>query len=77
MSTHSGDLLSNPGIAADEVLLLRPTSAGTRVEVGTEIAEIQPLLDAGLPVAEAIMPHTRPRKAERLSFFGEDGDSKL
>jgi predicted ATPase len=39
VSTHSSDLLSSPGIAADEVLLLRPTSAGTIVEVGTGIAE--------------------------------------
>jgi predicted ATPase len=74
VSTHSSDLLSNPGIAADEVLLLRPTSAGTTVDVGTEIAEIQPLLDAGLPIGEAIMPHTRPPKAEQISFFKGNGD---
>jgi predicted ATPase len=76
-STHSADLLSDPGIAADEVLLLRPSGAGTRVEVGTEIDEVQALLDAGLPVAEAIMPQTRLSKAERLAFFGEDGNTDL
>jgi hypothetical protein len=31
ISTHSSDLLSDPGIAADEVLLLRPTNEGTKV----------------------------------------------
>ncbi len=71
VSTHSSDLLSSPGIAADEVLLLRPTSDGTKVDVGKDVAEVQPLLDAGLPIAEAIMPHTRPPQAEQLSFFGE------
>ncbi|MDQ2884582.1 MAG: AAA family ATPase [Chloroflexota bacterium] len=71
LSTHSSDLLSDPGIAADEVLLLRPTSEGTKVEVGIDVAEIKPLLDAGLPIAEAIMPHTRPPRAEQLSSFGE------
>jgi predicted ATPase len=71
VSTHSSDLLSSPGIAADEILLLRPTSAGTTVEVGTDIAEIQPLLEAGLPIVEAVMPHTRPPKAEQLALFGE------
>jgi hypothetical protein len=39
--------------------------------VGKDVVEIQALLEAGLPVAEAIMPHTRPPKAEQLSFFGE------
>jgi predicted ATPase len=29
VSTHSNDLLRDPGIAPDEILLLRPTSAGT------------------------------------------------
>jgi predicted ATPase len=71
ISTHSSDLLSDPGIAADEVLLLRPTGDGTKVEVGIDVAEIKPLLDAGLPIAEAIMPHTRPPRAEKLSSFGE------
>jgi predicted ATPase len=71
VSTHSSDLLSDPGIAPDEVLLLRPTSDGTKVEVGTDVAEIQPLLETGLPIAEAVMPHTRPPQAEQLSFFGE------
>jgi len=71
VSTHSSDLLRNPGIAPDEVLLLRPTSGGTKVEVSTDVAEIKQLLDAGLPISEAVLPHTRPPKAEQLSFFGE------
>ncbi|HEV2654718.1 MAG TPA: AAA family ATPase [Ktedonobacteraceae bacterium] len=44
ISTHSSDLLSDPGIAADEVLLLRPANDGTKVEVGVDVAEIKPLL---------------------------------
>lgn|SRR5436305_11012519 len=76
VSTHSSDLLGDPGIAADEVLLLRPTSEGTKVDVGKDVAEIQPLLEAGLPISEAVMPHTRPPQAEQLSAFGEDdGDT--
>jgi predicted ATPase len=77
VSTHSGDLLSNPGIAPDEVLLLRPTNAGTKIEVGIDIAEIQPLLDAGLPIGEAVMPYTRPAKVERIASFGSNGDTNL
>jgi predicted ATPase len=71
VSTHSSDLLSGPGIAPDEVLLLHPTNEGTKVEVAADVAEIQPLLDAGLPIGEVVMPRTRPENAERLAFFGE------
>ena len=70
-STHSIEILENPGVAPDEVLLLRPTNDGTRVEVGKDVVEIQALLDGGLPIAEAIMPYTRPPQAEQLSFFGK------
>ncbi len=71
VSTQSIDVLGSPGIAPGEVLLLRPASDGTRVEVGKDVVEIQALLKAGLPIAEAIMPYTRPPEAEQLSFFGE------
>ncbi len=71
VSTHSSDLLRDEGIAPDEVLLLRPTPDGTKVEVSTEDVEIKRLLDAGLTVAEAVLPSTRPPRAEQLSFLGE------
>jgi len=71
VSTHSSDLLRDEGIAPDEVLLLRPTPDGTKVEVSTEDVEIKHLLDAGLTVAEAVLPSTRPPRAEQLSFLGE------
>lgn len=71
VSTHSSDLLSGPGIAPDEVLLLHPTNDGTKVEVAADVVEIPRLLDAGLPIGEVVMPRTRPENAERLAFFGE------
>ncbi len=71
VSTHSSDLLADPGIAPDEVLLLRPTSGGTKVEVSKDVAEIKHLLDSGLSISEAVLPLTRPPKAEQLSYFGE------
>ena len=72
VSTHSSDLLRDEGIAPDEVLLLHPTSGGTTVEVSKDIVEIKQLLDAGLPLVDAVLPHTRPPKSEQLSFFGND-----
>lgn len=72
VSTHSSDLLREPGIAPDEVLLLRPTTSGTEVEVSGNNAEIKMLLESGLPIAEAVLPHTRPPRLEQLSFFGNE-----
>jgi predicted ATPase len=68
VSTHSSDLLKDEGIAPDEVLLLRPTRDGTSVEVSRDNTEIKQLLDAGLPLVDAILPHTRPPGAEQLSL---------
>ena len=72
VSTHSSDLLRDEGVAPDEVLLLHPTAGGTTVEVSKDIVEIKQLLDAGLPLVDAVLPHTRPPKSEQLSFFGND-----
>jgi predicted ATPase len=71
VSTHSSDLLSSPGIAPDEVLLLHPTSDGTNIEVAKNIANIQPLLESGLPIGEAVIPYTRPEAAGQLALLGE------
>ena len=71
VSTHSSDLLSDEGIAGTEVLLLRPTNEGTRVDVSKDVADIKVLLEAGLPISEAVLPHTRPPRAAQLSSFGE------
>jgi len=68
VSTHSSDLLKDEGIAPDEVLLLRPTRDGTTAEVSRDNTEIKQLLDAGLPLVDAILPHTRPPGAEQLSL---------
>lgn len=72
VSTHSNDLLRDVGIAPDEVLILYPTSDGTKVEVSKDNAQVDNLLEAGLSVAEAVLPLTRPPQARQLSFFGED-----
>jgi hypothetical protein len=70
ISTHSSDLLRDEGIAPNEVLLLIPSPEGTKVTTGMEIPEVKHLLEAGLTVAEAVLPHTRPPKAEQLTLFG-------
>jgi predicted ATPase len=71
VSTHSPDLLRDEGIGLDEVLLLRPTPEGTVVSPASAHREIVDLLEGGLPLADAVIPLTRPDRAEQLALFGE------
>jgi len=69
ISTHSEDLLRDKGIDGREVLLLTPDSEGTRVDIATNVKDARALLDAGLPVADAVLPRTRPGNVEQLGLF--------
>ncbi|HVC92946.1 MAG TPA: AAA family ATPase [Pirellulales bacterium] len=70
ISTHAPELLRDEGIGLDEALLLEPGTEGTSVHCASEIAEVKDLLDSGLTLADAVVPRTRPSKAEQLSLFG-------
>ncbi|MEQ8192200.1 MAG: AAA family ATPase, partial [Candidatus Eremiobacterota bacterium] len=61
MSTHSADLLSDRGIGGEEILLLIPGSDGTEVQVSSSNKEIRYLLEGGLSVGEAVIPHVTPK----------------
>ena len=68
LSTHSADLLSDPGIGAEQVLLLTPTKeGGTTVEVASTIQGVRDLLEGGLSIADVTLPRTRPPKLDQLS----------
>ena len=69
ISTHSPDLLSDPGIGGEEVLLLTPSDEGTQVELASSIAEVRELLEGGMTVAEAALPKTAPPSLEQLDLF--------
>lgn len=69
VSSHSADLLHDEGIGLDEVLLLEPKDEGTSIRVASSIGEIKTLLEGGLNLAEAVIPHTRPERAEQLPLF--------
>lgn len=71
MSTHSPDMLRDSAIGLDEVLMLEPGSEGTKVHPASNIPEVRQLLEGGLTLADVLMPHTRPMKAEQLTLFGE------
>jgi predicted ATPase len=71
LSTHSAELLADEGIAAEEVLLLEPTTEGTRVRVAAEDSQVQALLAGRVPLADAIVPRTAPARTNQLALFGE------
>ena len=72
LSTHSADLLSDPGIAPDEVLILNPQNEGTSVTVAAKDAQIRALLAGGsMSVAAAVIPRSAPKAAVQLGLFGE------
>lgn len=70
-STHSTDLLRDEGIGLDEVLLLTPSPEGTNVRTAASFREVTDLLSGGSTLAEAVMPLTRPKRAEQLALFGD------
>lgn len=70
VSTHSTDLLRDEGIGLDEVLLLLPEAEGTVVRPASHFREIRELLSGGSSLADAVIPWTRPARAQQLSLFG-------
>lgn len=68
VSTHSADLLSDPGISLAEILLVVPGKDGPEVRVAADMEECRALLEAGLEPGAAVMPQVAPGDLEQLSF---------
>jgi predicted ATPase len=66
LSTHSPELLSDPGIAPEEVLLLEPSREGTSVRRASDRTEVAALVAAGWPVGDAVLPAVAPQRIEQL-----------
>jgi len=69
ISTHSESLLNDPGIDGREVLLLRPENEGTSAQIAADSKQIRELLNVGLSVGEAVLPHTKPERSQQLGLF--------
>ncbi len=69
VSTHSGELLSEKSIGGEEVIILRPDKEGTIVEPASSVGEVRELLDAGLSVADVILPRTAPTNLGQLELY--------
>jgi len=66
LSTHSEALLSNEGIDGRGVILLVPGPEGTIARTVNEAERAA--LEAGLSVAEVVLPKTRPSNVEQLGL---------
>lgn len=58
VSTHNELLMSDPGIQAEEILLIRPVSEGSEVVHGAAHRAIRDALQNGLSAADVVMPMT-------------------
>lgn len=67
VSTHSEALLSNPGIDGRGVVLLESSPEGTKGR--TLVASETTALEAGLSVAEVVLPKTRPATVNQLGLW--------
>lgn len=66
ITTHSYDLLSHPGIGADEVIFLAPRDEGTEAKRVDGAEDCVRYLEAGFSVADAVIPRTAPENLENL-----------
>ncbi len=76
VSTHSDALLADPGIDGGEVLLLTLAKEGTSVEIAADIADVKPLLEEGLTVADIVLSRTKPEQLSSLSIAIPDSVNK-
>lgn len=55
ITTHSYEILSNNGIRAEELVILRPSPEGTVAENANDDKAVSAMLEAGLSAADAAM----------------------
>lgn len=67
ISTHSEPMLSNPGIDSRGIVMLEPAREGTAIRPVSD--DEQKGLDAGLTVADVLLPKTRPKGVDQLGFW--------
>ena len=66
ITTHSFDLLSDDGIGADEVVILRTGADSTQIQRADNVETIKKYLDAGFSMAEAVIPETSPENVNDM-----------
>lgn len=73
VTTHSPDLLRDEGIGADEVLVLTPTPDGTTAKLLADDSEVMLALNAGVALADLVVPMSSPPGVRQLARFNPIG----
>ncbi|MFH1298112.1 MAG: AAA family ATPase [Bacteroidota bacterium] len=68
LSTHSSDLLNDKGISLNEIVVLEPSSEGTKASISATIQEVQDMLNVGMSPASAILPRIKPKDINQLTL---------
>lgn len=76
ITTHSYEILSDEGIDADELIVLKPSSEGTAVLNGKDDENIRAILSSGLTAADATMGMTAPEKTDEIEDIDISEDGK-
>lgn len=69
ITTHSQELLGEPGIGLDEVFTLTPGPDGTTVQATSSDPQIRAMVEHDLSIADAIQSVGRPDDIDRLPLF--------
>lgn len=72
ITTHSYELLSDSGIGMDEVLLLRSSKEGTVVDRVSDIEDVKSVIEAGIPMAEAVISNSKPKYIDTVNQLKMD-----
>ena len=67
-TTHSYSLLSDEGIAPEEVLLLEPNKEGTKVVEAGELPDVVAMVKSGATIGDAVLPRATPEHAHELAL---------
>ncbi|WP_410209463.1 AAA family ATPase [Aquirhabdus sp.] len=67
ITTHSQALLRNSGIDYRGVIVLEPQKEGTKARKIDEVEQVG--LDAGLTIADVVLPKTRPETIEQMGLW--------
>ena len=69
VSSHSPDLLNDPGIGNDEVILLTTGNEGTSAQLLSRNPKAVSMRSAGIELAEILRNMTAPEDADQLTLF--------
>ncbi len=68
VSTHADEILSDRGIAPEEIILLEPSTHETKVTIGSESQALLHASEARIPLGQIVSAITKPDNIERLAL---------